>query len=158
MILNSLKTGLVSAAVLITVAGMAAPALAAPPIKNIVLVHGAFVDGSGWQSVYDILIKDGFHVSLVQQPLTSLEGDVAAAKRILNLQDGPCVLAGHSYGGAVITEAGTDPHVAALVYIAAHAPDNSLWMARRTQCGIRDLPEDVPKRLGAQAKMRRKPC
>jgi pimeloyl-ACP methyl ester carboxylesterase len=123
MILNSLKIGLVSAAVLISVAVMAAPALAAPPIKNIVLVHGAFVDGSGWQPVYDILTKDGFHVSLVQQPLTSLEDDVAATKRILNLQDGPCVLVGHSYGGAVITEAGTEPHVAALVYIAAHAPE-----------------------------------
>jgi pimeloyl-ACP methyl ester carboxylesterase len=123
MILNSLKIGLVSAAVLISVAVMAAPALAAPPIKNIVLVHGAFVDGSGWQPVYDILTKDGFHVSLVQQPLTSLEDDVAATKRILNLQDGPCVLVGHSYGGAVITEAGTEPRVAALVYIAAHAPE-----------------------------------
>jgi pimeloyl-ACP methyl ester carboxylesterase len=123
MILNSLKTRLVSAAVMITVGGMVAIGSAAPPIKNIVLVHGAFVDGSGWQPVYDILIKDGFHVSLVQQPLTSLEGDVAAAERILNLQDGPCVLVGHSYGGAVITEAGTDPRVAALVYIAAHAPE-----------------------------------
>jgi pimeloyl-ACP methyl ester carboxylesterase len=123
MIQNSLKIRFVLAAALIAVAGMAARALAAPPIDNIVLVHGAFVDGSGWQSVYDLLIKDGFRVSVVQQPLTSLEGDVAAVKRILNRQDGPCVLVGHSYGGAVITEAGTDPHVAALVYIAAHAPE-----------------------------------
>jgi pimeloyl-ACP methyl ester carboxylesterase len=99
------------------------PASAAPAIKNIVLVHGAFVDGSGWKSVYDILIKHGYHVTLVQQPLTSLEDDVAAANRVLDRQDGPCVLVGHSYGGAVITEAGTNPHVAALVYIAAHAPD-----------------------------------
>ena len=96
---------------------------AAPPIKNIVLVHGAFVDGSGWQSVYEILVRDGYCVTLVQQPLTSLEDDVTATKRILDRQDGPCVLVGHSYGGAVITEAGIDPHVAALVYIAAHAPE-----------------------------------
>jgi pimeloyl-ACP methyl ester carboxylesterase len=96
---------------------------AAPRIKNIVLVHGAFVDGSGWQAVYEILVADGYHVTLVQQPLTSLKDDVAAAKRILDRQDGPCVLVGHSYGGAVITEAGVNPKVAALVYIAAHAPD-----------------------------------
>ena len=93
------------------------------PIKNIVLVHGAFVDGSGWQGVYEILGKDGYHVTLVQQPLVGLEEDTAAAKRIIERQDGPCVLVGHSYGGSVITEAGTDPQVAALVYIAAHAAD-----------------------------------
>lgn len=123
MILNSLKIRLVLATALIAVTGIAAPASAVSPIKNIVLVHGAFVDCSGWQPVYDLLIKDGFRVSIVQQPLTSLEGDVAAVKRILNRLDGPCILVGHSYGGAVITEAGTDPHVAALVYIAAHAPE-----------------------------------
>jgi pimeloyl-ACP methyl ester carboxylesterase len=99
------------------------PAFAASPVKNIVLVHGAFVDGSGWESVYKILVKDGYHVSLVQEPLTSLEDDVAAAKRILDRQPGPCILVGHSYGGAVITEVGTDSHVVGLVYIAAHAPD-----------------------------------
>lgn len=93
------------------------------PIKNIVLVHGAFVDGSGWRPVYDILVRDGFNVSIVQQPLTGLTEDVKATKRVLDGQDGPCVLVGHSYGGAIITEAGNDPHVAALVYIAAHAPD-----------------------------------
>jgi len=93
------------------------------PTKNIVLVHGAFVDGSGWQPVYNILVRAGYHVSLVQQPLTSLEDDVTAARRILDRQDGPCILVGHSYGGAIITEAGNDPHVVALVYIAAHAPD-----------------------------------
>jgi pimeloyl-ACP methyl ester carboxylesterase len=98
------------------------PAMAAP-ITNIVLVHGAFVDGSGWRPVYDILIKDGYNVSLVQEPLTSFAEDVAATKRILSRLDGPCVLVGHSYGGAIITEAGNDPHVAALVYIAAHALD-----------------------------------
>jgi pimeloyl-ACP methyl ester carboxylesterase len=90
-----------------------------------VLVHGAFVDGSGWQPVYEILVHDGYYVTLVQQPLTSLEEDVAAARRILDRQDGPCILVGHSYGGAVITEAGMHPKVAALVYIAAHAPDES---------------------------------
>src|SRR5258707_4550560 len=91
-------------------------------IKNIVLVHGAFVDGSGWKPVYDILVKKGYHVSIVQQPLTTFTDDVNAVKRILALQDGPCILVAHSYGGAIITEAGNDAHVAGLVYIAAHAP------------------------------------
>src|SRR5271165_3574649 len=92
-------------------------------IKNIVLVHGAWADGSGWKGVYDILVKDGFKVSIVQEPETSFKDDVAATKRILALQDGPCILVAHSYGGAVITEAGTDPSVVGLVYIAAHMPD-----------------------------------
>jgi pimeloyl-ACP methyl ester carboxylesterase len=92
-------------------------------IKNIVLVHGAFVDGSGWKPVYDILVKKGYHVSIVQQPLTTFINDVNAVKRILGMQDGPCILVAHSYGGAIITEAGNDPHVVGLVYIAAHAPD-----------------------------------
>jgi pimeloyl-ACP methyl ester carboxylesterase len=93
------------------------------PVKNIVLVHGAWADGSGWKSVYEILVKDGFKVSIVQEPETSFRDDVAATKRILTLQDGPCILVAHSYGGAVITEAGTDPSVVGLVYIAAHMPD-----------------------------------
>jgi len=92
-------------------------------IRNIVLVHGAWADGSGWKGVYDILVKDGYHVSIVQEPETSFRDDVAATKRTLALQDGPCILVAHSYGGAVITEAGTDPSVAGLVYIAAHMPD-----------------------------------
>src|SRR5260221_13073495 len=92
-------------------------------IRNIVLVHGAWADGSGWKGVYDILGKDGYNVSVVQEPETSFKDDVAATKRTLALQDGPCILVGHSYGGAVITEAGTDPSVAGLVYIAAHMPD-----------------------------------
>ena len=92
-------------------------------IRNIVLVHGAWADGSGWKGVYDILVKDGFNVTIVQEPETSFKEDVAATKRILALQDGPCILVAHSYGGAVITEAGTDPSVAGLVYIAAHMPD-----------------------------------
>src|SRR3984893_8071656 len=92
-------------------------------VPNIVLVHGAWADGSGWKGVYDILVKDGFNVSIVQEPETSFEDDVAATKRVLAPQDGPCILVAHSYGGAVITEAGTDPSVAGLVYIAAHMPD-----------------------------------
>jgi pimeloyl-ACP methyl ester carboxylesterase len=92
-------------------------------VRNIVLVHGAWVDGSGWKGVYDILVKDGYNVSIVQEPLTSFQEDVAAVKRVLAQQDGPCVLVGHSYGGAVITEAGTDPSVVGLVYVAAHMPD-----------------------------------
>jgi pimeloyl-ACP methyl ester carboxylesterase len=92
-------------------------------IRNIVLVHGAWADGSGWKGVYDVLVKDGFNVSIVQEPETSFKEDVAATKRVLALQDGPCILVGHSYGGAVITEAGTDSSVVGLVYIAAHMPD-----------------------------------
>ena len=92
-------------------------------VKNIVLVHGAWADGSGWKGVYDNLVRDGFNVSIVQEPETSFKEDVAATKRVLALQDGRCILVAHSYGGAVITEAGTDPSVAGLVYIAAHMPD-----------------------------------
>jgi pimeloyl-ACP methyl ester carboxylesterase len=92
-------------------------------IRNIVLVHGAWADGSGWKGVYDILVKDGYNVSIVQEPETSFQEDVAATKRTLALQTGPCILVAHSYGGAVITEAGTDPSVAGLVYVAAHMPD-----------------------------------
>jgi pimeloyl-ACP methyl ester carboxylesterase len=92
-------------------------------VRNIVLVHGAWADGSGWKGVYDILVKDGYNVSIVQEPETSFKDDVAATKRTLALQDGPCILVAHSYGGAVITEAGTDPSVAGLVYVAAHMPD-----------------------------------
>src|SRR5258705_7147737 len=92
-------------------------------IRNIVLVHGAWADGSGWKGVYDILVKDGYNVSVVQEPETSFKDDVAATKRTLALQDGPCILVAHSYGGAVITEAGTDSSVAGLVYVAAHMPD-----------------------------------
>ncbi len=102
-----------------------APAMAAEPtgVKNIVLVHGAWADGSGWRGVYDILTKQGYSVSIVQNPLTSLADDVAAVDRVLALQTGPVILVGHSYGGAVITEAGDDAKVAGLVYVAAFAPD-----------------------------------
>jgi pimeloyl-ACP methyl ester carboxylesterase len=94
-----------------------------PEVKNIVLVHGAWADGSGWRGVFDNLVKDGYKVTLVQEPETSFQDDVTAVKRILALQDGPSILVAHSYGGAVITEAGTDPSVAGLVYVAAHMPD-----------------------------------
>jgi pimeloyl-ACP methyl ester carboxylesterase len=92
-------------------------------VRNIVLVHGAWADGTGWKGVYDILVKDGYNVSVVQEPETSFQEDVAATKRVLALQDGPCILVAHSYGGSVITEAGTDPSVVGLVYVAAHMPD-----------------------------------
>src|SRR3989441_12501763 len=90
---------------------------------TLVLVHGGFVDGSGWESIYKILKKDGYRVTIVQNPTISLADDVAATKRIVHAQNGPVLLVGHSYGGAVITEAGNDPQVAGLVYIAAFAPD-----------------------------------
>jgi len=96
---------------------------AASGIKNVVLVHGGFVDGSGWEGVYRILRKDGFTVTIVQNPTLSLAGDVAVTKRALAALDGPAILVGHSYGGVVITEAGNDPNVAGLVYVAAFAPD-----------------------------------
>ena len=92
-------------------------------VKNVVLVHGGFVDGSGWEGVYQALKKDGYTVTVVQNPTTSLADDVAFTRRALAPQDGPAILVGHSYGGVVITEAGTDPKVAGLVYIAAFAPD-----------------------------------
>lgn len=92
--------------------------------KNVVLVHGGFVDGSGWRGVYDILKRDGHNVSIVQNPTLSLSDDVAATKRVIAEQDGPVTLVGHSYGGAVITAAGNDPKVSELVYISAFAPDD----------------------------------
>jgi pimeloyl-ACP methyl ester carboxylesterase len=92
-------------------------------VKNIVLVHGAFADGTSWAKVIPILEADGYHVVAVQNPLTSLADDVAATKRIIALQDGPVILVGHSWGGAVITQAGDDPKVAGLVYVAAYAPE-----------------------------------
>jgi pimeloyl-ACP methyl ester carboxylesterase len=88
-----------------------------------VLVHGGFVDGSGWQPVYELLKRDGFRVSVVQNPTLSLEGDAEATRMVLDAQDGPAILVGHSYGGAVISEAGNHPNVAGLVYITAFAPD-----------------------------------
>jgi pimeloyl-ACP methyl ester carboxylesterase len=92
-------------------------------VRNVVLVHGGFVDGSGWKGVYDLLKGDGYSVSIVQNPTISLADDVAVTKRTLAAQNGPAILVGHSYGGVVITEAGNHPNVAGLVYIAAFAPD-----------------------------------
>ena len=105
-------------------AALPAQVVAAPAAKNVVLVHGAFVDGSGWKAVADILTKDGYTVSIVQPPETSLDDDIAATNRVLNLQDGPVVLVGHSYGGAIITGAGSNAHVKSLVYVAAFQPDS----------------------------------
>ncbi len=108
-------------------AGMAvghAQATSTQTVKNIVLVHGGFVDGSGWESVYKILTNKGYHVTVVQNPTITLEGDVAVTKRAIDAQNGPVILVGHSYGGAVISQAGTDPNVAGLVYITAFALDN----------------------------------
>ena len=108
--------------------------------RNIVLVHGGFVDGSGWAGVYQALRKRGFSVSVVQNPTTSLADDVKATKRVIAAQDGPVVLVGHSYGGAVITEAGTDPKVASLAYIAAFAPDTGESVSSL----IKDPPPGAP--------------
>jgi len=109
-------------------------------MKNIVLVHGAFVDGSGWEGVYKILKKDDYNVSIVQNSTISLEDDVVATRRILAAQNGPAILVGHSYGGVVITEAGNDRNVAGLVYIAAFAPDKGESVATL----IKDPPPGAP--------------
>src|ERR1700674_6126 len=109
-------------------------------MNNIVLVHGGFVDGAGWEGVYKALKADGYNVSVVQNPTLSLADDVAVTKRVIDAQDGPVILVGHSYGGAVITEAGNDPKVAGLVYIAAFAPDKGESVASL----IKDPPPDAP--------------
>jgi pimeloyl-ACP methyl ester carboxylesterase len=109
-------------------------------VRNVVLVHGGFVDGSGWEGVYHLLRQDGFNVSVVQNPTISLHGDAVATRQILNRQDGPTVLVGHSYGGAVISEAGTHEKVAALVYIAAFAPDQDESVSTL----LENLPPDAP--------------
>jgi len=113
----------------------------ANPAANVVLVHGGFVDGSGWRPVYDLLTKDGYRVAVVQNPTLSLAGDAAAAKLIIDAQDGPVVLVGHSYGGAVISEAGTDPNVAALVYISAFTPD----AGESVNTLLAGFPQDAPQ-------------
>jgi len=109
-------------------------------VKNIVLVHGGFVDGSGWQRVYNTLKKDGYTVTIVQNPTISLADDVAVTKRAIAAQNGPVILVGHSYGGAVITEAGNDPKVAGLVYIAAFALDKGESVSSL----IKDPPPGAP--------------
>src|ERR1700754_3614544 len=108
--------------------------------KNIVLVHGGFVDGSGWEGVHNILRNQGYNVAVVQNPTISLEDDVAVTKRAIAAQGGPVILVGHSYGGVVITEAGNDPKVAALVYVAAFAPDKG----ESVSALIKDPPPGAP--------------
>lgn len=114
-----------------------ATAQTAPAIKNVVLVHGAFADGSGYRGLYDILSKKGYHITIVQNPLSSLEDDVRATNLALDKQDGPTILVGHSWGGTVITEAGNHPKVVALVYIAAFQPDSN---ENTVQWAITDAP------------------
>jgi pimeloyl-ACP methyl ester carboxylesterase len=148
--LKKLKACLAIAAAL-SLAAVAVPA-SAEPIRNIVLVHGAWVDASGWTPVYEILTKEGFNVTMVQEPETSFADDVAATKRVLDLQGGPTLLVGHSYGGSVITEAGIRPNVVGLVYVAAHAPDvgeDEAALGRKTpsvlgktEGAIRKTPDD----------------
>ncbi|GHJ08692.1 alpha/beta hydrolase [Micromonospora humidisoli] len=111
-------------------------------IRNVVLVHGAFADGSGWRGVYDNLTSRGFRVTIVQNPLTSLEDDVAATVRVLDRQDGPTILVGHSWGGTVITEAGVHPNVAGLVYVSALVPDAGETSAQQYE-GFAPTPEFV---------------
>jgi len=119
-----LSAGLGTALVtLSSVTSFAQKPASSPVVKNIVLVHGAFADGTSWSKVIPLLEAKGYHVVAVQNPLTSLADDVAATKRIIALQDGPVILVGHSWGGAVITQAGDEPKVAGLVYVAAYAPD-----------------------------------
>jgi pimeloyl-ACP methyl ester carboxylesterase len=141
MIANYLKKGLICLCALGMSNNLSIAQTSGTPIKNIVLVHGAWADGSGWKGVYDILVKDGFNISIVQEPETSFQEDVAATKRVLALQEGPCILVAHSYGGAVITEAGTDPSVAGLVYVAAHMPDSG---EKESEDGKR-FPSDLAK-------------
>ncbi|KVQ28383.1 hydrolase [Burkholderia cepacia] len=113
----------IAAALALSAAALGSHAAVAAPVKNVVLVHGYFADGSGWQAVSNILTRDGYKVSVVQQPETSFDDDVKATRRVVDAQDGPSILVGHSYGGAVITEAGNDDKVAGLVYVAAFQPD-----------------------------------
>jgi pimeloyl-ACP methyl ester carboxylesterase len=121
--MSNTLTLLAAGAAALSMAMAAAPAASADAVKNIVLVHGAWADGSGWKGVYDILTSRGYHVSIVQNPTTTFAEDVAATDRVLARQDGPVVLVGHSHGGAVISEAGDDDKVVGLVYIAGFAPD-----------------------------------
>lgn len=119
---TKIKRGLLAFVVALSILGSADAQTQG--VKNVVLVHGAFADGSGYKALYTVLTKKGYHVTVVQNPLTSLEDDVAATKVVLDKQDGPVILVGHSWGGAVITEAGNHPKVVALVYIAAFQPGN----------------------------------
>jgi pimeloyl-ACP methyl ester carboxylesterase len=136
---NTLRIALAAVAVAASPAAQAGSAVTGA-VKNIILVHGASTDGSGWRGVYDILTKNGYRVSVVQQPLTSLADDVAATKRVIDQQDGPVILVGHSYGGTIITVAGADPKVRALVYVAALQPD----IGETTSQLAASIPGEVP--------------
>ncbi|MDC7808339.1 alpha/beta hydrolase [Luteimonas sp BLCC-B24] len=145
--MSMLKTALIAAALTagtVSAADAADRATPAAPqqAKNVVLVHGAFADGAGWRPVYDDLTARGYRVSIVQNPLTSLEDDVAATRRVLDRQDGPTVLVGHSWGGTVITEAGVHDKVASLVYVSALAPDAGETTAQQ-YAGFAPTPEFV---------------
>ncbi|WP_376984369.1 alpha/beta fold hydrolase [Bosea sp. R86505] len=120
---NSILAAAAAAVLGLQSAQAAEPIPASQSVRNVVLVHGAFADGSGWRGVYDNLTARGYKVTIVQNPLTSLADDVAATRRALARQDGPAILVGHSWGGTVITEAGNDPKVAGLVYVSALSPD-----------------------------------
>jgi len=120
---SSLFASLFMASATLGIVAASPAAESAGRINNVVLVHGGFVDGSGWESVYKLLKAKGYNVSVVQNPTTTLAADVAATKAVLDAQDGPAILVGHSYGGVVVTEAGNHPKVARLVYITAFAPD-----------------------------------
>ncbi|HVF16716.1 MAG TPA: alpha/beta hydrolase [Steroidobacteraceae bacterium] len=141
---QSILATVVAAAALNTTAHAQTPTTSpsSNPAKNVVLVHGAFADGSGWRGVYDDLIQRGYRVTIVQNPLTSLADDVAATQRVLDRQDGPTILVGHSWGGTVITEAGTHPNVVGLVYVSALAPDAGESTAQQYQ-GFAATPEFV---------------
>src|SRR5258706_15301353 len=122
--ITTMKLGMTVAVLAFAVGAMPAASASTQPVKNIVLVHGAFADGSSWTKVIAILQAKGYNVTAVQMPLTSLADDVAATNRVLARQTGPVILVGHSWGGAVITEAGGDPRVVGLVYVAAFAPES----------------------------------
>ncbi|WP_310198564.1 alpha/beta hydrolase [Ancylobacter sp. 3268] len=144
----AIKTGLLAATA--AAASLASTTLArsadqipeAQAVKNVVLVHGAFADGSGWRGVYDQLTQRGYRVAIVQSPLTSLADDVTATKRVLARQEGPAILVGHSWGGTVITEAGVDPKVSGLVYVSALSPDKGETTAQQYE-GFTTPPEFV---------------
>src|SRR5688572_20763386 len=144
--MNTKIRNVIAAAAAVThLAGTAHAAEGTPqsqPARNVVLVHGAFADGSGWRGVYDELTKRGYKVSIVQNPLTSLADDVAATSRVLARQDGPTILVGHSWGGTVITEAGVDPKVVGLVYVSAISPDAGENTAQQ-YAGFQTPPEFV---------------
>lgn len=120
---NKLKSSLLAATIALSATVGTVTETTAQEVKNVVLVHGAFADGSGYKALYNVLTQKGYHVTVTQNPLSSLEDDVTAVKLALDKQDGPAILVGHSWGGAVITEAGNHPKVAALVYVAAFQPD-----------------------------------